>query len=118
VVHSRPRCASPRPRSATFRPRRWVSFPPAQPGDRRPRSVAGTARGWRQLEGLAIESLIDAAPQGTQASFFRTAAGTEIDLLLKAPGQRAPWAIEIKRSLAPKIERGFQSSRAPPIGCA
>ena len=69
-------------------------------------------------EGPAIESLIDAAPQGTQASFFRTAAGTEIDLLLKAPGQRAPWAIEIKRSLAPKIERGFQSSRAPPIGCA
>ena len=31
----------------------------------------------------------------------------EIDLLLKLPGQRAPWAIEIKRGLAPKIERGF-----------
>ena len=58
-------------------------------------------------EGLAIESLIAAAPEGTQASFFRTAAGAEIDLLLKLPGQRAPWAIEIKRSLAPKIERGF-----------
>lgn len=58
-------------------------------------------------EGLAIESLIAAAPEGTQASCFRTAAGAEIDLLLKLPGQRAPWAIEIKRSLAPKIERGF-----------
>jgi predicted AAA+ superfamily ATPase len=68
-------------------------------------------------EGPAIESLIDAAPQGTQASFFRTTAGAQIDLLLKVPSQRAPWAIEIKRSLAPKIERGFQSSCAPPTGC-
>jgi predicted AAA+ superfamily ATPase len=58
-------------------------------------------------EGLAIESLIAAAPNGTDAYFFRTAAGAEIDLLLKLPGQRAPWAIEAKRGLAPKIERGF-----------
>jgi predicted AAA+ superfamily ATPase len=59
-------------------------------------------------EGLAIESLIAAAPSGADAHFFRTAAGAEIDLLLKLPGQRKPWAIEIKRGLAPKIERGFR----------
>ena len=58
-------------------------------------------------EGLAIESLIGAAPPGTEAYFFRTAAGAEIDLLLKRPGERKPWAIEIKRGLAPKLERGF-----------
>ena len=58
-------------------------------------------------EGLAIESLIGAAPQGTEAYFFRTSAGAEIDLLLKRPGERRPWAIEIKRGLAPKLERGF-----------
>jgi len=58
-------------------------------------------------EGLVIESLIAAAPAGAEASFFRTAAGAEIDLLLKLPGHRHPWAIEIKRGLAPKIERGF-----------
>ncbi len=58
-------------------------------------------------EGLVIESLIAAAPNGTEAYFFRTATGAEIDLLLKLPGQRAPWAIEVKRGLAPKIERGF-----------
>jgi predicted AAA+ superfamily ATPase len=58
-------------------------------------------------EGLAIESLIAAAPMGTDASFFRTSAGAEIDLLLKLPGQRKPWAIEIKRGLAPQIERGY-----------
>ncbi|OYV75639.1 MAG: ATPase [Chromatiales bacterium 21-64-14] len=58
-------------------------------------------------EGMAIEPLIAAAPEGTQAHFFRSAAGAEIDLLLKRPGDRQPWAIEIKRGLAPKIERGF-----------
>ncbi|MGE3579733.1 MAG: ATP-binding protein [Vicinamibacterales bacterium] len=62
-------------------------------------------------EGLVIESLIASAPAGTEASFYRTAAGAEIDLLLNLPGQRAPWAIEIKRGSAPRVERGFQ------VGC-
>jgi len=61
-------------------------------------------------EGVAIESLIAAAPVGTEAHFFRSSAGAEVDLLLKLPGQRKPWAIEIKRGLAPKIERGFHSA--------
>jgi hypothetical protein len=30
-----------------------------------------------------------------------------IDLLLQRPGERKPWAIEIKRGLSPKLERGF-----------
>jgi predicted AAA+ superfamily ATPase len=58
-------------------------------------------------EGLALESLIAAAPVGTEAYFFRTATGAEIDLLLKLPGRRKPWAIEVKRGLAPQLERGF-----------
>ena len=58
-------------------------------------------------EGLAIESLIAAAPPRTEAFFFRSAAGAEIDLLLKLPGRRKPWAIEIKRGSVPKLERGF-----------
>lgn len=62
-------------------------------------------------EGLAIESLIAAAPDGTSAHFFRTAAGAEIDLVLKLPSQRKPWAVEIKRGLAPRLERGFE------LGC-
>lgn len=57
-------------------------------------------------EGLVIETLIAAAPHGTASNFYRTAAGAEIDLLLTLPGHR-PWAIEIKRSSAPKLERGF-----------
>jgi predicted AAA+ superfamily ATPase len=58
-------------------------------------------------EGLAIESLV-AAADGAEAFFFRTAAGAEIDLLLKLPGRRKPWAIEVKRGLAPQLERGFR----------
>ena len=59
-------------------------------------------------EGLAIESLIAAAASAAEPYFFRTAAGAEIDLLLQLPGHRQPWAIEIKRGLAPKLERGFR----------
>lgn len=41
-----------------------------------------------------------------QAYFYRTAGGAEIDLLLVWPDGRK-WAIEIKRSTSPKVERGF-----------
>ena len=57
-------------------------------------------------EGFVIENLIAAAPFGTDASFYRTRAGAEIDLLLHLP-DRHLWAIEVKRSAAPKAGRGF-----------
>ncbi|RZK86882.1 MAG: DUF4143 domain-containing protein, partial [Methylobacterium sp.] len=57
-------------------------------------------------EGFVVETLIATAPMGTQANFYRTAAGAEVDLVLTLPG-RKPWAIEIKRSLSPSVERGF-----------
>ena len=57
-------------------------------------------------EGLVIESLLAAAPEGTDATFYRTSAGAEIDLILTLPGGQL-WAIEIKRASAPKLERGF-----------
>jgi predicted AAA+ superfamily ATPase len=62
-------------------------------------------------EGFVLETLIAAAPEGTQANFYRTAAGAEIDLLLTLPGG-ALWAIEVKRSLAPTLERGFHQACA------
>ena len=57
-------------------------------------------------EGFVVETLINCAPAWTAAYFYRTSAGAEIDLLLELPGDRL-WAIEIKRSLSPKVERGF-----------
>lgn len=57
-------------------------------------------------EGFAIETLIAAAPEGSVANFYRTSAGAEVDLLITLPGGEL-WVYEIKRSLAPKVERGF-----------
>ncbi len=57
-------------------------------------------------EGFCLESLIAAAPPGTEAAFYRTAAGAELDLVLTLPGG-AVWAIEIKRTTTPKVSRGF-----------
>lgn len=57
-------------------------------------------------EGFAIENLLSVAPERTQASFYRTAAGAEIDLVLEIPG-RGLWAIEIKRGVSSRPEKGF-----------
>lgn len=62
-------------------------------------------------EGHVIEQLLAAAPERTHASFYRTAAGAEVDLVLELPGLRGLWAIEIKRSLSSRPERGFHQSR-------
>jgi len=57
-------------------------------------------------EGMVIENLIAAAPANTQAWFYRTAAGAEVDLVLDF-GAGLKWAVEIKRSSAPKLSHGF-----------
>ena len=45
-------------------------------------------------------------PAWTSPFYYRMSAGAEIDLLLELPGSQL-WAIEIKHSLSPKVERGF-----------
>lgn len=57
-------------------------------------------------EGWIIENLLACAPRDTQASYYRTAIGAEIDLLLEFPGG-AIWAVEIKRSSAPTVSKGY-----------
>jgi len=57
-------------------------------------------------EGFVLENLITAAGPNASAHFYRTNAGAEIDLLLRWPDGEC-WAIEEKRSLSPKVERGF-----------
>lgn len=57
-------------------------------------------------EGFVLETLLAATPWRSQASFYRTSAGAEVDLVLEnAEGRR--WAIEIKRGLSAKPGRGF-----------
>lgn len=60
-------------------------------------------------EGFCIETLLACAPAGVTAYFYKTSGGADINLLLNWPGGQL-WAIEIKRSSAPKVERGFHSA--------
>jgi predicted AAA+ superfamily ATPase len=57
-------------------------------------------------EGFVIENLMSCLPSGVSAWFYRTAAGAEIDLVVERNKQDI-WAIEIKRSLAPVVSKGF-----------
>jgi predicted AAA+ superfamily ATPase len=66
-------------------------------------------------EGFVIEQLISAAPQA-QASFFRTSHGAEVDLVLEFRGGQT-WVIEIKRSSAPTVSKGFYLAAAD-VGAA
>lgn len=60
-------------------------------------------------EGFVIENLISAAGDRASASFYRSAGGAEVDLVLDWPGGPR-WAIEVKRSLSPRVGRGFRSA--------
>ncbi|MBM3579073.1 MAG: ATP-binding protein [Alphaproteobacteria bacterium] len=57
-------------------------------------------------EGFVIETLIDAASPKRVPMFYRTQDGAEIDLLFERAG-KIEMAFEVKRSTAPRIERGF-----------
>jgi uncharacterized protein len=57
-------------------------------------------------EGFVIETLINCTSDRVRASFYRTAAGAEIDLVLDFPGGER-WAIEVKRGIVPSLSRGF-----------
>lgn len=64
-------------------------------------------------EGFVIENLLNVLPKHAQASYYRSVAGAEIDLLVTWPGGKEGvrhWAIEVKRSLTPKVERGFHEA--------
>lgn len=56
-------------------------------------------------EGFVIEQLLAAAPD-PEASFYRTTHGAEADLVLRFRNGET-WVIEIKRSSAPVVSKGF-----------
>lgn len=72
-------------------------------------ALAGHPVVGRSWEGFAVETLLAALRWPSLASFYRTSGGAEIDLVIDfGTGER--WAIEVKRSLAPKVSRGFHSA--------
>lgn len=61
-------------------------------------------------EGFVVEQLLAAAPQA-EASFYRTSHGAEADLVLGfRDGQTC--VVEVKRSSAPTVSRGFHAAAA------
>ncbi|WPR74610.1 ATP-binding protein [Algoriphagus sp. NG3] len=56
-------------------------------------------------EGFIIENIISVLPKGTEYGFYRTTAGAELDFVFSLSGK--VWAIEIKRTLSPKLSKGF-----------
>jgi predicted AAA+ superfamily ATPase len=62
-------------------------------------------------EGMLIENILNALPSTARATFYRTAAGAEIDLVIEFSAKER-WAIEIKRSISnPAPSKGFY------VGC-
>lgn len=60
-------------------------------------------------EGFAIENLLIAAGDRVDASFYRARGGAEVDLVLSWRNGRR-WVIEVRRTLTPKLRRGFTAA--------
>lgn len=60
-------------------------------------------------EGFALENLLTIAGRRIDASFYRSHGGAEVDLVLSW-GNGRRWMVEVKRSLAPRLSRGFWSA--------
>ena len=69
-------------------------------------AVLGHPVAGRSWEGFVLETLIRAAPHRSQPSFYRTATGVEVDLILELPGDRL-WAVDIQRGTAPSVSKGL-----------
>ena len=72
--------------------------------------VVGHPAAGPSWEGFALENLIAAAGDDRVPYFYRTEDGAEIDLVFERGG-RVEMAIEIKRTTAPEMTKGFR------LGC-
>ena len=63
----------------------------------------------KSWEGFVVENVLAALPTRAEARFYRTAAGAEIDLVVKLPSSEV-WAIEIKHGRVPKLGRHFSQT--------
>jgi predicted AAA+ superfamily ATPase len=68
--------------------------------------VLGHPTAGPSYEGFVIENLMACAAPRFKPYFYRTQDGAEIDLLLESGGKPG-MAIEVKRSSAPTLDRGF-----------
>jgi len=60
-------------------------------------------------EGYCVEQILSRLPYGYVASHYRTHSGAEVDLVIESP-DGVIWAVEIKRTLSPKVTPGLIES--------
>ena len=63
----------------------------------------------KSWEGFAIENILSVLHSRSESYFYRTAAGAEVDLVIKMPSSET-WAIEIKYGVAPKIGKHYSQT--------
>ena len=63
----------------------------------------------KSWEGFVIENVLSVLPARSEVRFYRTAAGAEVDLVVKMPSSEI-WAVEIKHGLAPKLGKHFSQT--------
>lgn len=68
-------------------------------------ALAGHPAAGASWEGFVVEQVCARLPAHASATFFRTAAGAELDLVIELDGHRV--GIEAKLSSAPRVTRGF-----------
>ncbi|MEM7589365.1 MAG: ATP-binding protein [Myxococcota bacterium] len=63
----------------------------------------------KSWEGFVIENIHSVLPRRAETYFYRTAAGAEIDLVVKMPSSEI-WAVEIKHGVAPKLSKHYHQT--------
>jgi predicted AAA+ superfamily ATPase len=63
----------------------------------------------KSWEGFAVENILSVLPSRAESYFYRTAAGAEVDLVIKMPSSEV-WAIEIKHGVAPKVGKHYSQT--------
>ena len=63
----------------------------------------------KSWEGFALENILSVLPSRVETYFYRTAAGAEVDLVIKMPSSKI-WAIEIKHGVAPKLGKHYSQT--------
>ena len=60
-------------------------------------------------EGFVTENIVSALPRRATFGYYRTSGGAELDLVIDF-GAGELWAVEVKRSTAPSVSKGFYSA--------
>ena len=63
----------------------------------------------KSWEGFVMDNIHSVLPRRAETYFYRTAAGAEIDLVIKMPSSKV-WAVEIKYGVAPKLGKHYSQT--------